>query len=178
MQAKHVFAVEAKKYVAVAMASLKDLRNDSNFDEFWSGVKQNAEKLDVDEPILPRKRKAPTRFDPTSSTTHADNTPEDLYRRLYYEVIDTLLGEIEKRFDSDSFELYGKIEKILLSSAKGELDPCDDMIKDVVSHFNDDLEHSDLVKELALVKNVMTAKSAMILCVQKYPSITVFSHKF
>ena len=81
MQAKSIFAVEAKKYVAVTVASLKDL-NDSNFDEFWSGVKQNAEKLDVDEPILPRKRKAPGRFDPMSSTTHADNTPEDLYRRL------------------------------------------------------------------------------------------------
>ena len=69
LQAKRLFAVEAKKYVAVTMASLKDLRNDSTFDEFWSGVKQNAEKLDVDEPILPRKRKAPTRFDSTSSTT-------------------------------------------------------------------------------------------------------------
>lgn len=105
LQAKRVFAVEAKKYVAVMVASLKELRNDSNFDEFWSGVKQNADKLDVDEPVLPRKRKAPTCLDPTPSTAHADNTPEDLYRRLYYEVIDTLLGEIEKRFDSDSFEL-------------------------------------------------------------------------
>ena len=54
MQAKRVFAVEAKKYVAVTVASsLKELRNDSNFDEFWSGVKQNADKLDVDEPVLP-----------------------------------------------------------------------------------------------------------------------------
>lgn len=95
MQAKRVFAVEAKKYIAVTVASLKELRNDSNFDEFWSGVKQNADKLDVDEPVLPRKRKAPTRLDPTSSTAHADNTPEDLYRRLYYEVNDTLLGEID-----------------------------------------------------------------------------------
>ena len=109
----------------------------------------------MDEPVLPRKRKAPTHLDPTPSTAHADNTPEDLYRSLYYEVIDTLLGEIEKRFDSDSFELYyGKIEKILLSGVKGELDPCDDVIKDVVSHFSDDLEHSDLVKELALHKPI------------------------
>ena len=95
-----------------------DLRSNSNFDEFWSEVKGKAEELDVDEPVLPRKRRAPRHFDPTSSTTHADNSLEDFYRRFYYEVIDTIIGEIGHRFDSDSSELYGKMENIVLSAAK------------------------------------------------------------
>ena len=156
LQAKRVFAIEAKKYIAVTVYGLKDLRSDSKFDDFWSGVKEKAEELDVDEPVLPRRRKAPKHFDPASSTTHADNCPEDLYRRFYYEVIDTILGEIEHRFDSNSFELYGKIENILLSATKGELASCDDMICDVVTHFNGDLEQNDLVRELVLLKNVIT----------------------
>lgn len=65
---KRVFAVVGKKYVG----SLKDLRIDTKFDDFWAGVKRNAEELDVNEPVMPRKRKAPRRFDPVSSTTHAD----------------------------------------------------------------------------------------------------------
>ena len=90
------------------VGSLMDLRSNSKFDEFWSEVKGKAEELDVDKPVLPQKRRAPRRFDPTSSsTTHADKSHEDLYRRFYYEVIDTIIGEIEHRFDSDSFELYG-----------------------------------------------------------------------
>ena len=106
--------------------------------------------------MLPRRRKAPKRFDPAASTTHADNCPEDLYRRFYYEVIDTILGEIEHRFDFDYFELYGKIENILLSATKGELASCDDMIRDVVAHFNGDLEQNNLMRELVLLKNVIT----------------------
>ena len=79
LQAKRVFAIEAKEYIAVTVDGLKDLRSDSKFDDLWSGVKEKAEELDVDEPVLPRRRKAPKRFDPASSTTHADNCPEDLY---------------------------------------------------------------------------------------------------
>ena len=121
LQAKRAFAVEAKKYVAVMVGSLMDLRSNSKFDQLWSEVKGKAEELDVDEFVLPRKRRPPRRFDPTSSTIHADNSPEDLYRRFYYEVIDTIFGEIEQRFDSDSFELYDKMENILFSAAKREL---------------------------------------------------------
>ena len=47
------------------------------------------------------------------------------------------------------------MENILLSVAKGEL-ACDDMLHDVVGHFNGDLEQSDLMRELALLKNVIT----------------------
>ena len=116
----------------------------------------NAKELDVDEAMLPRKRKAPARFDPTSSTAHVDNSPKDLYRRFYFEAIDTfLIGEIGHRFDSDSFQLYGKMEKVLLSAAKGELTSCDNIIHDIVSHFNGDLEKADLMRELALLKNII-----------------------
>ena len=155
LQAKRVFAVEGKKYVALTVGSLKDLRSDTKFDDFWAGVKRNAEELDVNEPVMPRKRKAPRHFDPASST-HADNSPEDLYRRYYFEVIDNLIGEIERRFDSHSFELYGNMEDILLSAPKGELASCEDKVHDIVSHFSGDLEQSDLTKELALLKNVLS----------------------
>ena len=53
LQAKKVFAIEAKKYIADGLK--KDFRSDSKFDDFWSGLKEKAEKLDVDEPVLPRR---------------------------------------------------------------------------------------------------------------------------
>ena len=48
------------------------------------------------------------------------------------------------------------MENILVSAAKGELASCDDMISDVVAHFNGDLEQSDLMRELALLKNIIS----------------------
>ena len=140
LQGKHMFAIEAKKYIAITVGSLKNLRCESKFVEFWSETKAKAEELGVDKPVLPRKRKAPIRFDPVFSTTHVDDNP---------------IGEIDHRFDSDSYKLYGKIEKILLSAAKNDLGSCGDAISDVAAHFNGDLEQSDLIMELALLKNVI-----------------------
>ena len=48
------------------------------------------------------------------------------------------------------------MENILLSAAKEELASCDNMVCDVVRHFNGDLEQSDLMRELALLKNDIT----------------------
>ena len=70
------------------------------------------------------------------------------------EVIDTLTGEIEHRFESESFLLYTKVEKLLLSAAKGDDTSFEDL-QDVVPHFHEDLDRTDLLKELVLVKNVM-----------------------
>ena len=67
----------------------------------------------------------------------------------------TLTGERERRFQSESFVLYTKIEKLLLFAAKGELASPEDL-RDIFSHFGDDLDGNDLSKELALLKNVMT----------------------
>ena len=59
-----------------------------------------------------------------------------MYKRYYFEVIDTIVGEIERRFESQSFTLYAKM----------------------VDHFVDDLELSDLHTELSLLKNVMASE--------------------
>ena len=67
----------------------------------------------------------------------------------------TLTGEIEHRFESESFILYTKIEKLLLSATKGETTSTEDF-HEIVSHFRDDLDETDLSKELALLMNVMT----------------------
>ena len=83
LQGKHMFAIEAKKYISITVGSLKNLRCESKFVEFWSETKAKAEELGVDKPVLPRKRKAPIRFDPAFSTTHVNDNPENLYRRFY-----------------------------------------------------------------------------------------------
>ena len=75
--------------------------------------------------------------------------------RQFFEVIDTLTGEIERRFVSESNVLYTTIEKLLLSAAKGELTSSEDLHK-IVFHFHDNLDETDLSKILGLLKNVIT----------------------
>ena len=59
------------------------------------------------------KRRALIRLDEASTSTHHDDTPRDMYHRLYFEIVDKLIGEIERRFDSPTFSLYSKVETVL-----------------------------------------------------------------
>ena len=48
------------------------------------------------------------------------------------------------------------METILLSAAKNDVGSCDDTINDVVADFNGDLEQRELMRNLALLKNIIT----------------------
>ena len=153
-QKKDLSAIAAKKGSLVVVSTLKELRNDSEFSKFWTNVRERAIQLEVGEPILPRRRKLPKRLDESNSTTFHDATPEDMYKRYYFELIDTVMGEIERRLNSLSFTLYTRMEMLLQSAAEGK-EVCREAVQEVVEHFSDDLNLDDLCTELALLKNVM-----------------------
>ena len=154
LQKKDLHAISARKNATVVISMLKELRTDSEFINFWEKVIKKGQELDIGEPTLPRKRRPPVRLDPASSSAHHDSTPQQMYRRYYFEILDTVVGEIEKRFESSAFTFYTKIESLLKSAASGT-NISQDSVKEVVDHFGDDLELNDLVTELPLLKNVM-----------------------
>ena len=97
-----------------------NLRNDSEFSKFWTNVRERAIQFEVGEPILPCRCKLPKRLDESNSTTFYDATPDDMYIRYYFELIDTVTGEIERRLNSHSFTLYTRMEMLLQSAAEGK----------------------------------------------------------
>ena len=74
----------------------------------------------------------------SSSSAYFDATPKVMYRRYYLEVLDTLIGEIERHFESPSFAFYAKMESVLEKSAVGKEIVMED-VKDIVQHFKEDL---------------------------------------
>ena len=158
VQKKTICTMEAKRLAAVTLSSLKELRNNEQFDMIWEELLAKAVEFDCNEPSLPRRRKAPKRIDEANSTFHFDTTPEDMYRRYYFEVLDKLIGEIERRFESSSFTFYAKVEGVLENAAVGK-DISTEHVKDIVQHFKEDLVQSDLITELKIVKNVYCGKS-------------------
>ncbi len=50
-------------YVDEAVETLNGIRGDEKVDLFWTKVTSKAGAVDVGEPALPRRRKAPIRFD-------------------------------------------------------------------------------------------------------------------
>ena len=151
---KSLCAVEAQTYATVTLACLKEERNDEHFNSLWLDLLTKCSEFGVEEPTLPRKLRTPNRLDEASTNTHRDDTPRDMYRRLYFEVVDKLIGEIESRFDSPTFSLYSKVETVLVKAATGEQIP-DDLLSEVCTHFGDDLHPVELTTELRMIKNTM-----------------------
>ena len=58
------------------------------------------------------------RFD-DGPADHQFSIPEDFYTKQYFEVLDLLTAEIERRFDQNSFKIINEIEQLLLNPCNG-----------------------------------------------------------
>ncbi len=99
LQDKAISAAEGQQIAKMTVLTIKSLRNDEAFDNFWLKVNHTANSLQIGEPRLPRKRRAPCRLDDGSSAGDFHDNPKSLYRQYYYEEIDLLVTCIENRFN-------------------------------------------------------------------------------
>jgi len=68
---------------------------------------------------LPRIRRPPRRID-DGVPQHVFASVEKYYKREYFEAIDIIIGELERRFLQESFSFVREIEKLLLDSANAK----------------------------------------------------------
>lgn len=79
---------------------------------FYSLVIQEAHEL-TKEPVLPRQRQIPRRVD-DGAPNHHFQSPEDFFRKQYYEVLDLLVSEITKRFNQPAFSVLQEMERMII----------------------------------------------------------------
>ena len=113
-----------------------------------------AQELQLVDPCIPRSRRPPRRID-SGSTPYSFNSPKEYYQKIYFEVADTINGEMQKRFEQKNYDLYSKAEELLRSAAgSGEVLQCD--IDAITKHFGEDLDHSRLKNQLAVLSDAVT----------------------
>ena len=78
------------------------------------------EKLHIDEAVLPRKRKAPQRYEVGDGQGTFLETVQDYFRTEYYVVIDATLACIRQRFNQPGYQTYCHLENLLASAANGK----------------------------------------------------------
>ena len=122
LQATQLSAVDAQRIARNTVSTLESIRSDQKFNLFYEKVKKFAHDHDVDEPSLPWKHKPRIIIENYFSTTESDHpeTPEDEYRRKYFEEIDLVVSCIKNRFDQDDFEMYALCEQLLVKAANKE----------------------------------------------------------
>ena len=104
----------------MSLAALDSLRNDESFDDFWKDVLNVLETNDIEEPFLPRKRKAPARYAIGTGEAHNPETAMDLYKLIFFAAIDTFSAGIKKRFEQPGYGIYSQLEGLLLKAAVGQ----------------------------------------------------------
>ena len=102
LQMQDLLACEAQELAKMTVKTLNSVRNDESFKLFWQTVLQESKSRGVNEPQLPRKRRAPKRIEECIGGTAQPEfqaSVEDNYRMIYYEALDLVTSCIKNRFD-------------------------------------------------------------------------------
>lgn len=96
LQKKDLNFSAAQKKTECLRDSLKEIRENS-YDTFWEDIQLQVRGLDIEDPILPRRRKIPKRLDDKPETHHTFNDPKSYFRQIYYEVVDMAISRLDDR---------------------------------------------------------------------------------
>ena len=137
------------------MKFLERLRQESSFDEFYSGVVEASKEL-TSSPTLPRYRKPPTKPGDVSAASHEFATPQSYFRRQYYEALDLVTNELKRRFQQKRRLLVAAvIEKTMLAAAGGSLE----QVPDDFQIYKNDLDLARLQIQLQMLPDLIRTRN-------------------
>eukprot|EP00731_Ephydatia_muelleri_P028534 Em0020g178a len=104
---------------------------------------------------LARKRRPPKRID-DGSESHVFETPEDYYRKTYFEVIDIIVLELSQRFSQESLRIPLQIESTLLKATNMVSDVENGNIDETLLKFYaKDLDGKKLLRQIAMLPDLV-----------------------
>ena len=146
LQQKHLSAAEGNHGAHLTCETLTSCK-DVEFAIFWQDMMKKQSELDVDEPTLPRRCKALSRFEVGAGESHYPRSIEDHYRVQHFEALDLLIACIKDSFNQPSYQVYCKSETLLVDAANGVAfdEDCFSEIMDLyASDFDSSLQKSRL----------------------------------
>ena len=152
LQATDISAVDGQHLAQCVVNTLKKDQNDDSFDMFWRKILSQKDLLDVEDPILPRKKKMPARYSDNSNYSFPES-PKALYRKIYFEVYDFVINAIDSRFNQKDYGIYRNVQELFLKSVRNEC--VDKEFTEVVSFNEGDLTPYDLRTQFKLLYSVV-----------------------
>ena len=143
------------------------MKSDSNFDLFWRKAEITRQKLDVNDPVLPRKRKLPKRFEDGNAKPEFSSDCKQHFRQQYFEAIDLIVNSITGRFDQLGYKVYKNLQDLLINAIKNE--PYEEEFSFITTFYDNDIDPSQLKLHLQILATNFSKESI--------PSLTVFDIK-
>ena len=115
LQKTKMSAVSGQRVANLTKQVLQMMQNNECFKSFFDTVVTTSKKHpSISEPALPRQKRAPRRFEIGTGPPSYPTTPQEHYRRIYFEAIDLMVNAIDNRFNQASFDVYAKMESLSL----------------------------------------------------------------
>ena len=123
------------------------------FDLFYDQIVMQASNL-KEPPKLPRFRKVPKRLD-EGERPHCYLEPKDRYRHIYYETLELVSGEVERRFNQPDLNIAKDLEELLLRAANGELGQEYQIPEALSSYLEGDVDQIRLKTDLSMIPDMI-----------------------
>ena len=122
LQAKELNYAAAATCIEATKQTIIDLRNETVWKNIWQESVKLAEKHDVDiSPLRPRRtRRLPSQLSDSSveGPPPVESTPVSEFRsQIFYATIDTLLEEMNQRFDELNLTLLKSMQALVPNSS-------------------------------------------------------------
>lgn len=153
LQHSALSAAEGQRLVKMTTTTLQSMRSEKMFVLFWQKIVMQTNELDISEPTLLRRRKAPRRYEVGSSSAEVPlSSPVVQYRAIYYETINTVIACIRIRFQQEGYQTYSKLEQMLAldGQSKEEVDK-------IIQFYGSDFQKTTLLTQLHLFHSTFPA---------------------
>jgi len=148
LQTSSLSAVEACSILKLCVTVFEKIRTNLCFDQFWAIVEITRQSLDISEPSLPRQRKRPRRYEDGNAQSYYPVEPKVHYRQVYFQAIDSAIAIINDHFSQADYDVYAKLEQVLLLAAK--IGDYSSELKEVTEFYKDDFNNSELETQLEI----------------------------
>lgn len=166
LQKKSFSASEGQLVASQTKKTLLSMRSEECFDLFWKKVNQMTSNVDVNDPVLPRKKRVPMRYEEGSAAPEYHSTPETLYRQVYYEALDLAVQTINDRFDQPGYRSYCCMEALLVNAVQKK--DYSEELENVLDIYSSDLNKSNLEVQLNILSCTVPKEVSNISDIKEY----------
>ena len=151
LQKKTISTAEGQHVAKMVINTFQSVRTEELYDLFWQKLLHFSECNNVQEAQMPRPQNLPAWYEDGLSRAHIPASPNEHYRRLYFEAIDTAIGCLKDRFDQAGYTVYHNLEELLIKASLKE--NFEFQFKFVCKHYKDDLNPDVLHSQLLVFGN-------------------------
>ena len=153
LQAKDMTVAEGSKGAELLQRHYKSQWSLESFGNLYDQVLRSANGI-TEEPVLPQFRKRPRRLE-DGSTPHRYSSAEDMHRQAFFEFLDLVADEVERRFDQADLCVVRELESLLISVANGDGKGAVQIGRSVVEYLQEHVDINRLQTQLVMLPDTI-----------------------